>query len=107
MKRVHNFSAGPCCLPEAILSKSQNELLSWQNSGQSVMEMVNDLKLIGNTIIMLLFSPSSYFMSFQSHRSKEFISIYHQTVADLKDLLAVPDSHEILFMAVSFNTMIN
>lgn len=73
MKRVHNFSAGPCCLPEAILSKSQNELLSWQNSGQSVMEM--------------------------SHRSKEFISIYHQTVADLKDLLAVPDSHEILFMA--------
>lgn len=72
MKRVFNFSAGPCCLPEDVLLESQADLLNWGGTGQSVMEM--------------------------SHRGKAFISIYRSAVQDLKDLLSVPDSHEILFM---------
>ncbi len=48
-KKVYNFSAGPCCLPKEILVRAQEEMLDWNNSGMSVMEM--------------------------SHRSKEFVSI--------------------------------
>jgi len=39
MSRVLNFSAGPSMLPEVVLNRAKDELLNWQNSGQSVMEM--------------------------------------------------------------------
>ena len=49
--RVFNFSAGPAVLPEAVLRRAAEEMLDWQGSGMSVMEM--------------------------SHRGKEFMSIAH------------------------------
>jgi phosphoserine aminotransferase len=72
MTRPFNFSAGPATMPEAVLQRAANEMLDWHGSGMGVMEM--------------------------SHRGKEFISIYEQAVADLRELLAVPPEFNILFM---------
>ena len=72
MKRPYNFSAGPATMPEAVLQQAAAEMLDWHGSGMGVMEM--------------------------SHRGKEFISIYEQAEADLRELLAVPANFRILFM---------
>ena len=72
MSRVYNFSAGPAALPEPVLRRAADELLDWHGSGVSVMEM--------------------------SHRGREFMSIHAKALADLRELLAVPPSHRILFM---------
>jgi phosphoserine aminotransferase len=72
MSRVFNFSAGPAMLPEAVLEQAQNEMLDWQGSGMSVMEM--------------------------SHRGKEFMSIAEQAEADLRQLMAVPDNYKVMFL---------
>jgi phosphoserine aminotransferase len=72
MDRVFNFSAGPAMLPESVLRTAAAEMLDWHGSGMSVMEM--------------------------SHRGKEFISIYEQAVADLRELLAVPANYKIIFL---------
>ncbi|TAM49782.1 MAG: 3-phosphoserine/phosphohydroxythreonine transaminase [Burkholderiaceae bacterium] len=70
--RPYNFSAGPAAIPEEVLRLAAAEMLDWHGSGMSVMEM--------------------------SHRGKEFISIYEQAEADLRELLAVPAQFRILFM---------
>jgi phosphoserine aminotransferase len=72
MNRPFNFSAGPAAMPQEVLTEASAEMLDWHGSGMSVMEM--------------------------SHRGKDFISIYEQTQADLRELLAVPENFKILFM---------
>ena len=72
MTRVFNFSAGPAALPESVLRQAADEMLDWQGSGMSVMEM--------------------------SHRGKEFIAIATEAEALLRELLAVPKSYKVLFM---------
>ena len=59
-------------MPEEVLRHAAAEMLDWHGSGMSVMEM--------------------------SHRGKEFMSIYEQAEADLRELLAVPAEFKILFM---------
>ncbi len=70
--RVHNFSAGPAALPVEVLQRIQSELLDWQGSGMSVMEI--------------------------SHRSKAFIRVTETAEQDLRDLLAVPANYKVLFL---------
>jgi phosphoserine aminotransferase len=70
--QIYNFSAGPAVLPKEVLQQAAAEMLDWHGSGMSVMEM--------------------------SHRGPEFISIYQQAVADLRELLAVPANYKILFL---------
>ncbi|WP_372828127.1 3-phosphoserine/phosphohydroxythreonine transaminase [Polaromonas sp.] len=72
MTRVFNFSAGPATLPEPVLRQAAAEMLDWNGSGMSVMEM--------------------------SHRGKEFISIHAQAEADLRELLSVPANYKVLFL---------
>ena len=72
MTRVFNFSAGPAVLPEPVLRRAAEEMLDWQGSGMSVMEM--------------------------SHRGKEFISIADAAESDLRELLAIPSNYKVLFM---------
>jgi len=72
MARVYNFSAGPAALPEEVLTQAQTEMLDWQGSGMSVMEM--------------------------SHRGKEFMSIATEAEADLRELLSIPDNYKVLFL---------
>ena len=62
--RVFNFSAGPANLPESVLEKVRDELLNYQGSGMSVMEM--------------------------SHRSKEFTEILETTEGFTRELLNIP-----------------
>jgi phosphoserine aminotransferase len=70
--RPYNFSAGPAAMPQEVLTQAAAEMLDWRGSGMGVMEM--------------------------SHRGREFISIYSQAQADLRELLAVPEHFKILFM---------
>ena len=72
MTRVWNFSAGPAVLPEAVLKQAAEEMLDWRGCGMGVMEM--------------------------SHRGKEYMSIHAEALADVRELLAVPDNYKILFM---------
>ena len=72
MKRVYNFSAGPAVLPEAVLKKAAEQMLDYEGSGMSVMEM--------------------------SHRSKIYESILETAKADLKKLMNIPDNYTILFL---------
>ncbi|MCG2585591.1 3-phosphoserine/phosphohydroxythreonine transaminase [Massilia sp. TS11] len=71
MTRIYNFSAGPAVLPQPVLEQAAAEMLDWHGSGMSVMEM--------------------------SHRGPEFISIYREAEADLRELLRVPANYKILF----------
>jgi phosphoserine aminotransferase len=72
MTRVYNFSAGPAALPQEVLEKAQAEMLDWNGSGMSVMEM--------------------------SHRGKEFMSIAAQAEADLREVMAIPANYKVLFL---------
>ena len=66
MARVYNFSAGPAVLPEEVLKEAADEMLDYQGSGQSVMEM--------------------------SHRSKVYDNIIKEAEADLRELMNIPDN---------------
>ncbi len=72
MARKFNFSAGPAMLPTAVIERAREEMLDWNGSGMSVMEM--------------------------SHRGKEFVSIAEKAEADLRDLLAIPGNYKTLFL---------
>jgi phosphoserine aminotransferase len=72
MTRAFNFSAGPAVLPEEVLQQAREEMLDWQGSGMSVMEM--------------------------SHRGKQFSSIAQQAEADLRELMAIPGNYKVLFV---------
>ncbi len=71
MARVYNFSAGPASLPEEVLAQAAADMLDYQGSGMSVMEM--------------------------SHRGKVFQGIAHTAEADLRELLNIPDNYKIIF----------
>ena len=60
MKRVYNFSAGPSVLPEAVLRRAADEMLDYQGSGQSVMEMSHRSKTFDAIINSL--SKASVFL---------------------------------------------
>lgn len=72
MSRVFNFSAGPSMLPESVLKTAAGEMLDYQGSGQSVMEM--------------------------SHRSKVYESIIGACEASLRRVMEIPDNYKVLFL---------
>ncbi|HEY1075918.1 MAG TPA: 3-phosphoserine/phosphohydroxythreonine transaminase, partial [Fontimonas sp.] len=72
MSRIVNFSAGPATLPQAVLEQVAAEMLDWNGTGMSVMEM--------------------------SHRDKPFMSIAAAAEADLREILNVPANYKVLFL---------
>ena len=72
MERVYNFSAGPSILPEVVLKQAAEEMLNYNGTGMSVMEM--------------------------SHRSKAFEEIIQTAEKDLRDLMNIPDNYKVLFL---------
>ena len=72
MARVYNFSAGPAVLPEEVLSSAAAEMLDYQGTGMSVMEM--------------------------SHRSAAFKGIIETAEQDIRDLMNIPDNYRVLFL---------
>ena len=71
-KRVYNFSAGPSMLPVAVLEKAAKQMLNYEGSGMSVMEM--------------------------SHRSSSYLDIFEKTKGLLKKVMNVPDNYKIVFI---------
>ncbi|MBX3181321.1 MAG: 3-phosphoserine/phosphohydroxythreonine transaminase [Polyangiaceae bacterium] len=72
MARVINFNAGPAALPLAALERAQAELLDLGGTGMSVIE--------------------------HSHRGKAYEAVHQQALGLVRELLAVPDSHEVLLL---------
>ncbi len=72
MARVYNFSAGPSILPESVLEKAQAQMMDYEGSGQSVMEM--------------------------SHRSKVYDAIIKDCEALLREVMNIPDNYKVLFL---------
>ena len=72
MPRVFNFSAGPSMLPEDVLKVAAAEMLDYQNTGTSVMEM--------------------------SHRSSAFIAIAKDAETLLRELMEIPENYKVLFL---------
>ena len=72
MPRPFNFSPGPAALPEPVLRQAAEEMLDWNGTGVSVMEM--------------------------SHRGKDFMAIQAEAEADLQELLAIPVNYKVLFL---------
>ena len=70
--RSHNFSPGPAALPTEVLEEVRDQLLDWQQSGMSLIEV--------------------------SHRGKAFMRVAQEAEADLRELLGVPRNYKILFM---------
>lgn len=71
-KRVLNFSAGPSMLPEPVLEKAAKQMLNYENTGMSVMEM--------------------------SHRSSSYLDIFNNTKALLRKVMNIPEGYEIVFI---------
>jgi phosphoserine aminotransferase len=72
MGRVFNFSAGPATLPEPVLEIAQKELLDFNGTGMSVMEI--------------------------SHRSAAFTEVIEKAEDDLRTLMNIPDNYKVLFL---------
>lgn len=72
MSRVYNFSAGPAVLPEEVLREAAEEMLDYNGTGMSVMEM--------------------------SHRSKAFQEIIETAEADIRKLMNIPVNYKVLFL---------
>ena len=72
MDRVYNFAPGPSMLPLPVLERAQKELLCYGSTGMSVMEM--------------------------SHRSRMYLDIFEKTVADLREVMGVPEGYKVMFL---------
>lgn len=71
-KRPYNFGAGPAMLPEAILQEVQAELLDWQHTGMSILEV--------------------------GHRTDAFMDLLSQAENELRTLLSIPPDYHVLFL---------
>ena len=69
---VHNFSAGPCVLPQEVFQKASESVLELNGIGLSLIEI--------------------------SHRSKEFVEIMEHARSLVKELLNVPEDYTVLFL---------
>jgi len=72
MTQTYNFSAGPAMLPHSVLLKIQEELIEYENSKASVMEI--------------------------SHRGFDFMEAAKKSEVDLRLLLKIPDNYKVLFL---------
>ena len=72
MNRIYNFSAGPSMLPLEVLEQCAAEMINYNGSGMSVMEM--------------------------SHRSPVYDAIIKETEADFRKLMNIPDNYKVLFL---------
>ncbi len=70
--KIHNFSAGPCILPQTVFKQSAEAILDFNHSGLSLLEI--------------------------SHRSKDFVAVMEDARAMVKKLMNLDDNHEVLFL---------
>ncbi len=77
-KRVYNFNPGPSTLPLDVLKKLQADLLNFENTGMSIMEI--------------------------SHRSPEYDKVHNDAIALTKELMGLDDSYKVLFVGGGAST---
>lgn len=70
--RPYNFGAGPAMLPESVLLDAQKELLNWQGTGMSVMEI--------------------------GHRTSLIQELFQKTEQGLREVLAIPEEYQVLLV---------
>ncbi len=70
--RIYNFSAGPSMLPVSVLEKARDQMLNYEGSGMSVMEM--------------------------SHRSKVYDDIIKDAEKLLREVMNIPENYKVLFL---------
>ncbi len=78
MRKVFNFSAGPAMVAEEVLLQAQAEMLDWEGTGMSIMEV--------------------------SHRGAEFKKVVEQVEINLRELMAIPHNYHVLFLAGGAST---
>jgi len=71
-KKVHNYSAGPCILPDEVFQQASKAVIEYGSTGLSILEM--------------------------SHRSKEMVAMAENATALVKELLGVPSGYSVLFL---------
>ncbi|CAA7386762.1 3-phosphoserine/phosphohydroxythreonine transaminase [Chryseobacterium fistulae] len=72
MNKKHNFSAGPCILPQEVFEKSAQAILDFNGIGLSILEI--------------------------SHRSKDFVAVMDEARAIVKRLMNLGDDYEVLYL---------
>ncbi len=72
MKRVYNFSAGPCTLPLEVLEEARAEFVDYGGAGMSLIEM--------------------------SHRSSEYDAVHEGAMSLAKSVFGAPDDFEVHFL---------
>ena len=70
--KKHNFSAGPCILPNEVIKKASESIINFNNDNLSLIEI--------------------------SHRSEPFINVMEKARGLVKDLLNIPDNYSVLFL---------
>lgn len=70
--KVHNYSAGPCILPQEVFQQASQAVLDYNGIGLSILEM--------------------------SHRSKEMVAMAENAIALVKETLGVPAGYSVLFL---------
>ncbi len=70
--QIHNFSAGPCILPQVVLEQAADAVRNWNGTGLSLIEV--------------------------SHRGKAFESVMEEARQLVKELLHLPERYEVLFL---------
>lgn len=71
-ERIYNFSSGPAALPTVVLERARDELLSFRNTGMSILEI--------------------------SHRSKLFESVLAKAEQGIRQLMNITDEFRVLFL---------
>lgn len=72
MAKVHNYSAGPCILPQEVMMEAAAGVINFDNLNLSILEI--------------------------SHRSPSFVSVMEEARALVKEMLNVPDGYTVLFL---------
>lgn len=70
--KKHNFSAGPCILPQKVLKQASAAILNFNDDNLSLIEI--------------------------SHRSKPFVAVMDKAIFLVKELLNVPKGYSVLFL---------
>lgn len=70
--KKHNFSAGPCILPDSVMKQASEAILNFDNLDLSLIEI--------------------------SHRSKNFVAVMDKAQQLVKDLMGLPEGYSVLFL---------
>ena len=70
--KKYNFNAGPSILPREVIENTAKQILDFNGSGLSLMEI--------------------------SHRAKNFQPVVDECVALIKELLSIPDGYSVIFL---------